>query len=122
MNRVLTAFALILAGLISSTAIGAAQDTTTAADHTSPSYDLKAQALLDLQTVQKKFVDLANTLPADKFTWRPSPDSRSFAEVFSMPQASATESLDLWEQNIRLDSTPRRSKNRRRIKLRSSPS
>ncbi len=82
MNSVLTAFALILSGLISSTTIGAAQDTTTPADHTSPSYDLKAQALLDLQTVQKKFVDLANALPADKFTWRPSPDSRSFAEVF----------------------------------------
>jgi len=32
--------------------------------------------------VQKKFVDLANAIPADKFTWRPSPDSRSFAEVF----------------------------------------
>jgi uncharacterized damage-inducible protein DinB len=32
--------------------------------------------------VQKKFVDLANAIPADKFTWRPSADSRSFAEVF----------------------------------------
>jgi uncharacterized damage-inducible protein DinB len=31
--------------------------------------------------VQKKFVDLANAFPADKFTWRPSADSRSFAEV-----------------------------------------
>jgi hypothetical protein len=43
---------------------------------------MKAQALLDLERVQKKFVDLANALPADKLTWRPSPDSRSFAEVF----------------------------------------
>lgn len=51
------------------------------ADHTSPSYDLKAQSLLDLQVVQKKFVDLANALPPDKLNWRPSPDSRSFAEV-----------------------------------------
>jgi uncharacterized damage-inducible protein DinB len=38
--------------------------------------------LADLQAVQKKFVDLANAIPADKFTWRPSADSRSFAEVF----------------------------------------
>jgi len=51
-------------------------------DHTAPSYDMKAQALLDLEVVQKKFVDLANALPADKMTWRPSADSRSFAEVF----------------------------------------
>jgi uncharacterized damage-inducible protein DinB len=43
---------------------------------------MKGQALVDLQAVQKKFVDLANALPADKLTWRPSPDSRSFAEVF----------------------------------------
>ena len=53
-----------------------------AADHTAPSYDLKAQSLLDLGRVQKKFVDLANAITADKFTWRPSADSRSFAEVF----------------------------------------
>jgi uncharacterized damage-inducible protein DinB len=43
---------------------------------------MKPQTLLDLQGVQKKFVDLANAVPDDKFTWRPSADSRSFAEVF----------------------------------------
>lgn len=52
------------------------------ADHTAPTYDLKAQALVDLEQMQKKFVDLANALPADKLTWRPTEDSRSFAEVF----------------------------------------
>lgn len=51
------------------------------ADHTAPSYDIKAQALLELERVQKKFVDLANAFPDDKFSWRPSADSRSFAEV-----------------------------------------
>ena len=51
-------------------------------DTTSPSYDLKAQSLVDLGVVQKKFVDLAMAVPADKLTWRPSADSRSFAEVF----------------------------------------
>lgn len=56
-------------------------DIATSADHTTPSYDMKAQSLLDLQLVQKKFVDLANAVPADKLTWRPSTDSRSFAEV-----------------------------------------
>ena len=51
-------------------------------DRTAPSYDLKAQALLDLQAVNKKCVDLAEALPSDKLTSRPSPDTRSFAEVF----------------------------------------
>ena len=51
-------------------------------DTTGPSYDMKAQALLDLQAVNKKCVALAQALPADKLTWRPSPDTRSFAEVF----------------------------------------
>jgi hypothetical protein len=53
-----------------------------AADHTAPSYDMKGQSLVDLDAVQKKFVELANVVPADKFTWRPSADSRSWAEVF----------------------------------------
>jgi uncharacterized damage-inducible protein DinB len=60
----------------------AAQTSDASADHTAPSYDMKGQSLADLQVVQKKFVDLANALPADKLTWRPSADSRSFAKVF----------------------------------------
>lgn len=59
-----------------------AQDSHNSADTTAPSYDMKAQALLDLQAVNKKCVDLAGAIPADKLTWRPSPDARSFAEVF----------------------------------------
>ena len=64
------------------TAAPARSSDAPAPDHTAPTYDMKAQSLLDLQAVQKKFVDLANALPTDKFDWRPSPDSRSFAEVF----------------------------------------
>jgi uncharacterized damage-inducible protein DinB len=68
---------------MSSMAFGAeAQNAAASADHTPPSYDMKPQSLLDLETMQKKFVELAKALPADKLTWRPSPDSRSFAEVF----------------------------------------
>jgi hypothetical protein len=59
-------------------AVGSADDI----DKTPPSYDMKAQALLDLERVNQKFVDLANVVPADKLTWRPSADSRSFAEMF----------------------------------------
>src|SRR5580658_3977437 len=59
-----------------------AQTPDTSTDRTAPSYDMKAQALLDLQAVNQKCVDLAEALPSDKLTWRPSPDTRSFAEVF----------------------------------------
>jgi hypothetical protein len=83
MNKMLMAVLFLLVGL--GGAIGASaqnSDNGAMADHTAPSYDMKAQALQDLQGVQKKFVDLANALPADKLSWRPTPDSRSFAEVF----------------------------------------
>ncbi len=62
--------------------LNAQADETAAADHTAPSYDMKGQSLVDLEQVQKKFVELANAVPADKLNWRPSADSRSFAEVF----------------------------------------
>jgi uncharacterized damage-inducible protein DinB len=81
MKRVLLPFTLILA-VLSVAASGVAAQTATSADNTAPSYDMKAQALLDLGRVQQKFVDLANAIPADKLTWRPSADSRSFSEVF----------------------------------------
>jgi uncharacterized damage-inducible protein DinB len=84
MNKVLLKLVMVLVCLSISVIAASAQapDASASADHTAPSYDMKAQSLLDLERVQKKFVDLANAAPADKFTWRPSPDSRSFAEVF----------------------------------------
>lgn len=81
MKQTFSKFVLALACAIVATA-GAFADAPATADNTSPSYDMKAQALLDLQAVQQKFVDLANAVPADKFNWRPSADSRSLAEVF----------------------------------------
>lgn len=72
-------FLVVLACIGVGTAFTQPPDT---ADHSAPSYDMKAQSLLDLDRVQQKFAALANAVPSDKFTWRPSPDSRSFAEVF----------------------------------------
>src|ERR1700674_885234 len=84
MNKMFLAVLFLLAGLRVGSVGAWAQnsDAAASADHTAPSYDMKAQSLLDLEGMQKKFVDLANAVPADKFTWRPSADSRSFAEVF----------------------------------------
>jgi hypothetical protein len=96
MNRLLWT-ALFLAVSLSAWARPRAEqnaDPASAADHTAPSYDMKGQSLVDLAAVQKKFVELAEAVPAEKFTWRPSADSRSFAEVFCMWRANATEFWD----------------------------
>jgi uncharacterized damage-inducible protein DinB len=79
MNRLLFASAVVLSGLVGGAL--AASNQPPAPDTTAPSYDMKAQSLLDLERVQKKFVELTNVMPDDKLTWRPSPDARSFAEV-----------------------------------------
>jgi uncharacterized damage-inducible protein DinB len=74
---------IFLACIVNASAVAIhAQTPDKSADSTAPSYDMKAQALLDLEAVNKKCVDLAQALPSDKLTWRPSPDTRSFAEVF----------------------------------------
>lgn len=52
-----------------------------AADKTAPSYDMKAQSIFDLQDMQKKFTGLAEVMPAEKYSWRPSPGVRTFGEV-----------------------------------------
>lgn len=80
--RKLSLSVFLLLAFLTAGVVGAGAQMDAAADHTAPSYDMKAQSLQDLQGVQKKFVDLANALPADKLTWRPTADSRSFAEVF----------------------------------------
>jgi len=59
-----------------------AQAQAPAKDTTPPSYDMKPQSLLDLEALNKKFVSLAEALPAEKFNWRPSDDTRTFAQLF----------------------------------------
>ena len=51
-------------------------------DKTPPSYDMKPQAVLDLQQLQEKYVNLAEAIPAEKYTWRPSDGVRSVSELF----------------------------------------
>jgi uncharacterized damage-inducible protein DinB len=50
-------------------------------DKTPPSYDMKPQAILDLQQLQEKYVGLAQAIPAEKYTWRPSDGVRSVSEL-----------------------------------------
>src|SRR5271170_423490 len=51
-------------------------------DKTAPSYDLRGEALVDIDQVHKKFVDLATAIPADKLNWRPGEGVRSIGEVY----------------------------------------
>jgi uncharacterized damage-inducible protein DinB len=81
MKRIIAPMLLISAVMIGQVLAAPARNSETTADHTAPSYDMKAQSILDLQRMQQKFIDLANAIPADKLTWRPADGARSFAEV-----------------------------------------
>jgi len=82
-SRFALSFAALLALLVGANPAHAlGQSTAKSTDATPPSYDLKPQALLDLQDLQKKFVSLAQAVPAEKYTWRPGPGVRSIAEVY----------------------------------------
>jgi uncharacterized damage-inducible protein DinB len=42
----------------------------------------RSEVLAEVMIQEDKFARLAEAVPADKYTWRPAPDVRSFAEVF----------------------------------------
>jgi uncharacterized damage-inducible protein DinB len=42
----------------------------------------RSEVLAEVMIQEDKFTRLAEAIPADKYPWRPSPDVRSFAEVF----------------------------------------
>ncbi len=42
----------------------------------------RSEVLAELMIQEDKFVRLTEAIPADKYTWRPALDVRSFAEVF----------------------------------------
>ena len=42
----------------------------------------RSEVLSEVTVQADKFTRLAEAIPSDKYTWRPAPDARSFAEVF----------------------------------------
>jgi hypothetical protein len=44
--------------------------------------EIRKQFLTDLDTLQSKFLALAEAIPADKYAWRPAPGVRSIGEAF----------------------------------------
>lgn len=83
-NWRLFSLALFLAAGVMTGPVHAKSGTGAAAaeDKTPPSYDMKPQAILDLQQLQKKFVGLAEATPAEKFAWRPTQGVRSISELY----------------------------------------
>ena len=60
----------------------AAPPSTQAADKTAPSYDMKAQAAVDLADLRQKYTSLAEAIPAEKYSYRPAEGVRSINELF----------------------------------------
>src|SRR5438445_8964573 len=42
----------------------------------------RSEVMAEVMVQEDKLTRLAEAIPPDKYTWRPSPDTRSFAEVF----------------------------------------
>jgi uncharacterized damage-inducible protein DinB len=79
MKRILTAFCLLLtAGAMQL----AAQGVNPYKDGTPGVTGYRSEVLAEVIVQEDKFTRLAETIPADKYSWRPVPDVRSFAEVF----------------------------------------
>jgi uncharacterized damage-inducible protein DinB len=48
----------------------------------------RSEVLAEVMIQEDKFTRLAEAIPAEKYTWRPAPDVRSFAEVFQHVSAA----------------------------------
>ncbi len=71
--------ALALAAFATSSVIAPAP--ARAADPSSPAGVFEAEVARNLGEAEKKLVELAGAMPAEKFTWRPAEGVRSYAEV-----------------------------------------
>jgi len=78
MKRLVTLALLLLAAPI----LFAQQNAKKAPQNAAPKGGFRTEFSGDLDDVQKKIIDLANAVPAEKYTWRPSADVRSVSEVY----------------------------------------
>lgn len=76
---------LVIALAVPSLAFAASQNTPKAVAKTpAPAKDqgFKPEFFTNLDDVQEKILDLAESIPAEKYSWRPAADVRSISEVF----------------------------------------
>jgi uncharacterized damage-inducible protein DinB len=79
MTRILVPFALLIAAFLSAPAFAQVNPYK---DPTPGISGFRAEVMAEVRVQEDKFLRLADVIPADKYTWRPSPGARSFAEVF----------------------------------------
>jgi uncharacterized damage-inducible protein DinB len=79
MKRLLSAFYLFV---LTTGAVRVAAQINPYKDGTPGVTGYRSEVLAEVMIQEDKFTRLAEAIPADKFNWRPSPDVRSFAEVF----------------------------------------
>jgi uncharacterized damage-inducible protein DinB len=79
MKRTLSAFCLLVLTL---GAVRVVAQANPYKDGTPGVTGYRSEVMAEVMIQEDKFTRLAEALPADKFNWRPSPDVRSFAEVF----------------------------------------
>jgi len=78
-------FLLMLAILVAVPLLGqsaAPAATPAAAAMEAPKSGFRADFLKEWDALEKKFVGLAEAIPQEKYTWRPTPEVRSVSEVF----------------------------------------
>jgi uncharacterized damage-inducible protein DinB len=79
MKHLLSAFCLFV---LAAGAVRVAAQVNPYKDGTPGVTGYRSEVLAEVMIQEDKFARLAEAIPADKFNWRPSPDVRSFAEVF----------------------------------------
>ena len=79
MNRTLSAFCLFA---LTFGAVGVAAQVNPYKAGTPGVTGYRSEVLAEVMVQEDKFTRLAEAIPAEKYTWRPAPDVRSFAEVF----------------------------------------
>src|SRR2546425_6444522 len=79
MNRTLSAFCLFV---LTFGAVRVAAQVNPYKDGTPGVTGYRSEVLAEVIVQENKFTRLAEAIPAEKYNWRPSPDTRSFAEVF----------------------------------------
>jgi uncharacterized damage-inducible protein DinB len=79
MRRILSAFCFFL---LTAGAVRVAAQTNPYKEGTPGVTGYRSEVLAEVIVQEDKFTRLAEAIPAEKYTWRPAPDVRSFAEVF----------------------------------------
>jgi uncharacterized damage-inducible protein DinB len=79
MKRILSVVALFV---LTAAALPAAAQVNPYKDGTPGVTGYRSEVLAEVMIQEDKFTRLAEAIPADKYTWRPAADVRSFAEVF----------------------------------------